>query len=510
MSNVGINNQIAKNTLMLYLRMFLMMCISLYTSRVVLSVLGVDDYGIYNVVGGFVSMFSMISGAMVGATQRFISFELGRHGDVHKIFCTAVSIHIILALIILLIGETIGLWFVNNVLNFTSDRYWAANCVYQCSLFTFMINIISIPYNAAIVAYEKMAAFAYISIIEAILKLIIVYLLVISPFDKLVFYGFLMMLIAIIIRLVYGYYCRRHFVDCKYQWVLDKNLSKTILSYTGWNFLGTWAGAFRGQGVNMVINTFFGPAVNAAQGISNQVMGAIGGLVQNFQMAMNPQIIKRYAAGEQDSMVQLLFSGSRLSFILLLVVSVPIIIESDFVLDLWLKDVPEYSIEFLRLTIIVSLVDALSRNLVTAMQASGVVRGSNIAMFVISFFAIPIAYLLFTLGFPPYYSSIGLIVISLCCLWARVIILSHIMDFPMRSFFFNVVFRMVSISVIIIGFGFILGYYINTIDSVGRHICSMIGSFMIGVIISMWGGLTKDERNALINKCKNYLKSING
>ena len=243
---------------MLYIRMFLMMLISLYTGRLVLDVLGIEDYGIYNVVGGFVAMFSIISGAMVGASQRFISYELGksRYGDVHKVFCTTVSIHIILAIIILIIGETLGIWLVNNYLKFSPERYVAANWVFQFALFTFIFNIISIPYNATIIAYEKMSAFAYISILEAVLKLVIVYLLLISSFDKLILYSFLMFCIAVAIRFVYTFYCSFHFKDCRYQLILDKKLVKTMLSYTGWNFLGAWGGTFRGQGVNMVLNNF--------------------------------------------------------------------------------------------------------------------------------------------------------------------------------------------------------------------------------------------------------------
>lgn len=504
------NKQIVKNTTFLYIRMFLMMCISLYTSRIVLATLGVEDYGTYNVVGGFVAMFSMISGAMVGATQRFLSFELGKKqdGDVQKVFSTAVSIHLILALIIIVVGETVGLWAINSLLNFSPNRQIAANWIYQFSLVTFTINIISIPYNAAIVAYEKMSAFAYISIVEAILKLLIVYLLLISPIDKLIAYGFLLMLIAVVVRAIYGYYCKKHFSNCNYQWTLDKKTGKTILSYTGWNFLGAWAGTFRGQGVSMVLNNFYGAAANAAQGISNNVLGAIGGLVQNFHLAMNPQIIKRYASGEKESMFNLIFSGSRFAFVLLLIVSTPIVVEAPFIMNLWLKEVPEYAVEFFRLTVFVSLMDSLSRNLVTAMQASGIVRNSNIAMVLISALALPLAWLFFFLGFPPYYAAVSQVIISCMCLWARAIILKQIIDFPLIPYMTKVVLRMIIVSVIVIIPCYAFAYYCETsnMTSVFRHIFSIVFSFLLAVIVSILLAFAKNERVTVYNYIKQFIK----
>lgn len=505
MADLGIDKKIAKNTLMLYIRMFLMMCISLYTGRIVLAALGVEDYGIYNVVGGFVAMFSMISGAMVGATQRFLSFELGKkEGNITSVFNTTVSIHLVLALLILIIGETIGVWAVNNYLNFSSDRYYAANWIFQFSLFTFIVNIISIPYNAALIAYEKMSAFAYISIIEAVLKLIIVYLLVISPIDKLIAYGFLLAVVAVTIRIIYGYYCTKHIQECSYHWTIDKQDAMKIMSYTGWNFLGAWAGTFRGQGVNMVLNKFYGATANAAQGVSDHVLGAITGLVHNFQMAMNPQIIKRYAAGDKDSMFKLIFSGSRLAFVLLLIVSTPIVVEAPFIMKLWLKDVPQYAVEFLRLTIFVALMDSMSRNLVTAMQASGIVRDSNIAMVIISACALPLAYLLFSLGMPPYYAAVAQIVISFCCMWARAIILKKIIDFPFKSFMVKVVLRMFVTSALVIslGYSFIAVLGIDKDSNFFWHITSLIFSLLVGSMLSFSLGFTGDERNIMMQKVK--------
>lgn len=502
MSEIGLNKTIAKNTIMLYIRMFLMMCINLYTGRVVLATLGFEDYGIYNVVGGFVMMFSMVSAAMVGATQRFLSFELGKKdGDVGNVFRTTVSIHFILAAIILLLGETIGLWIVNNWLNFSPARYYAANWVYQFSLLAFIINIISIPYNAVIVAHEKMSAFAYISIIEAILKLLIVFLLQVLPFDKLICYGILLAIVSITIRLVYTSYCHRHFEETSYKWTLDKRLTRTILSYTGWNFLGAWAGTFRGQGVNMVINMFFGAVVNAAQGVSSHIQSAVTGLVSNFQMAMNPQIIKRYAAGEKASMFLLIFSGGRLSAILYMIMAVPLFIEAPFVLDLWLKDVPEYSVIFLRIILCTSFIDSLSRNLVTAIQASGKVMAANITLCLICVFSIPISYAFFKMGYPPYYAQITLLLISFLCLVARICLLKYIMNFPVSAFLLKVCLRALVVSAIYFSIGSISFKFLSLAEE--GIIPNLLYIFIIvvfGIIIGFFGGFERAERKVVINK----------
>lgn len=507
MSQDTVNNRrIAKNTLLLYFRMILLMLVSLYTSRVVLDKLGTENYGIYNVVGGFVAMFAMISGAMVGATQRFLSFELGKkEGNVNNVFCTVVTIHIFLAIVIFIIGESLGVWIVNEYLNFSEDRYGAANWVFQFSLLAFMFNIISIPYNAAIVAYERMRAFAYISILEAVLKLIVAYLLYVSPFDVLVFYASLQTVVAIILRMVYNKYCISHFPDCRYKWRFDKSIGKRILSYSGWNFFGAWAGVFRGQGVSMVLNNYFGAVANAAQGISNQVLGAITGLVQNFQMAMNPQIIKRYAAGEVESMFNLVFSGSRFAFILLLVVSTPIIAEAPFVLGIWLKDVPAFAVEFLRITIYVALMDALSRNLVTAMQASGIVRDSNIAMVIISSMAMPVAYILFICDYPPYYAAVAQCIISFFCLIVRAVILKRIIKFPVWQYFIDVVLRMTIIALLIIAPCNFISMYFENAPSPFIHIINMFVTLGIGFFVCAALGIKKNERMILYNNIKDFV-----
>lgn len=502
MNNSGINKTIAKNTLMLYFRMFLLMCINLYTGRVVLATLGFEDYGIYNVVGGFVMMFSMVSAAMVGATQRFLSFELGKqNGDVHNVFCMVLSIHIILALIIIIVGETIGVWALNNFLNFSENRYYAANWVFQFSLLAFVFNIINIPYNAIIVAREKMSAFAYISILEALLKLIIVFALSFFPYDKLIVYGILLAVVSVVIRMIYGFYCQKHFSETKYRWYWNKKLASTILSYTGWNFLGAWAGSFRGQGVNMVINMFFGAVVNAAQGVSSHILSAVSGLVGNFQVAMNPQIIKRYAAGEKESMFKLLFSGGRLSAILYMFLAVPLFIEAPFVLKIWLKDVPAYSVIFLRIILCTAFIDSMSRNLVTAIQASGKVMLANVTVFLICMFSIPLCYVFFKFGLEPYFAQITLVVVSFLCLIARAFILQKLIEFPVSQFFLKVCARVVSIALIYFASSrFLYALLVDGREDIISNVLYILLVVVLGVIIAFLGGFEKEERTMLINK----------
>ena len=338
MSDTSTNNKrIAKNTLLLYVRMLFMMAVSLYTSRVILNALGVEDYGIYNVVGGVVAMFSIISGSLSAAISRFITFELGK-GDIDKLkktFSAAVTIQLLLSLIIVILIESVGVWFLNFKMTIPSDRMAAANWVLQFSIVTFVINLVSVPYNATIIAHERMSAFAYISILEAVGKLAIAFLIMVSPIDRLVFYAILMCGVAVIVRLTYGYYCKRHFSECRYSFRWDKEILVKMFGFAGWNFIGASSAILRDQGGNIVINLFYGPAVNAARGIAMQVNGAVTGFVSNFMTALNPQITKSYAAGDRAYMMTLIYQGARLSFYMLLLLSLPVFLNTHYILVIW-------------------------------------------------------------------------------------------------------------------------------------------------------------------------------
>ena len=380
-----------------------MMAVSLYTSRVVLNTLGVEDFGIYNVIGGVVAMFSVISGGLSAAISRYITFELGQ-GNTAKlksVFSSSVTIQIGLALLIFVLAEIGGVWFLNEKMNLPESRIGAANWVLQCSILTFMVNLISVPYNAAIIAHERMQAFAYISIIEVVLKLLIVYILVIFSFDKLKLYGILLLAVACVIRIAYGIYCKRNFKECTYHFTFNKALLKEMMGFAGWNFIGSFAGVLRDQGVNIVINLFCGPVINAARAIAFQVNVAVNGFATNFMTAINPQITKSYASGDYPYMLTLVQSGARFSFYLLLLLSLPIIIETNTILTLWLKNVPEYTVIFVRLVLVFAMCEVLSGTQITALQATGNIRNYQIVVGSLQLLNFPISYLLLGKGYAP-------------------------------------------------------------------------------------------------------------
>lgn len=499
------NKRIAKNTLVLYFRMLVMMAVSLYTSRVVLDTLGVSDYGIYNVVGGFVTMFSLISGAMTTATQRFLSFAIGegKTDEVTSLFSTAVIIHIGLALIILVLGETIGVWFVSTQMNFPAGRYNAAVWVFEFSLITFLVSVISVPYNAAIIAYEKMSAFAYISIVEVLLKLGIVFLLLITPFDRLIFYALLMALVQVAVQCIYASYTHRKIKTCHCTWKLDRSYFRQMTSFVSWNLIGSLAGVCKDQGLNVVLNLFFGTAVNAARGVAVQVSSAINRFVTNFQMAMNPQIIKLYASNEKAEMFKLVFRGSRFSYMLLLCLSLPVIVEAPFILNVWLVKVPEYTVPFLRLVIFTALIDSMSNSLIVSMHASGKVRDYQIIVGGISLLTLPLAYVLLKLGYSPTSALVASLVISIACLFARVALLSRIIDFPAISFLKQVPLRMLIVTIL----AYIIPVIIYNIVPINWLtfilICAI--SFFCGLFFCYYLGVEKHERQVIISKVKEKL-----
>ena len=400
-STVENNKRIAKNTAMLYIRMLLIMAVTLYTSRVVLEVLGVEDFGIYNVVGGVVTMLGFINSSLSGATSRFITFELGRgnNGDLKKVFRCAVSVHYLLALVILFLGETVGLWFVLEKMLIPPERMTAALWVYQCSIVTIIVSIISAPYNALIIAHERMSAFAYISIVEAIAKLLIVFLLKQIYYDKLIVYALLLVAIQISIRFLYTIYCNRHFPESSARYLWDKDLSRRIFAYAGWTMNGNLAVVGYTQGLNILLNLFFGPAVNAARGIAVQVQGAVQHFFVNFQMAVRPQIIKSYASGDLDYMHKLIIESSKYSFYLMLLVSMPILVNTEYILHLWLGIVPQHAVAFTRLMLLACMNYSLSNPTLMAIHATGDLKRFQIIEGTLLLTVVPISYLFLKFGY---------------------------------------------------------------------------------------------------------------
>lgn len=494
------NKRLAKNTLLLYARMLLIMGISLYTSRIILNALGVEDYGIYNVVGGVVAMFSMLSGSLSSAISRFITFELGcgNKEALNRVFSSSIMIQLGLSIIILVLAETIGLWFINNKMIIPETRMIAANWVYQLSLITFVINLLSIPYNAVIIAHENMSAFAYISIFEAIGKLAVAFLVIMSPIDKLVFYAALLTGISLITRLLYGYYCKKHFEECTLGYTYDHNLFKRLFRFAGWNFIGSSSALLRDQGGNILINLFFGPTVNTARGIAQQVSTALYSFVQNFMIALNPQITKSFAIGNNEYMMTLLFQGARFSYYMLLLLSIPVLINTPYILNLWLDTVPQYTIIFVQLIIIFGLSEALSGPLITAMLATGNIRNYQIAVGGIQLMNLPISYALLHIGLMPQITIIVAIILSQICLALRLFFLRKMIGLPPGQFIRKVYLNVGKVTFISVVIPIVLSRYMT--ENFGNFLLICLVSVVVTLLTEFFIGCNQKERQFIVSK----------
>ena len=440
------NKRIAKNTLVLYVRMLFTMGISLFTSRVILQTLGVEDYGISSVVGGVISMFTFINAAMVSSTQRYLNFELVR-GDANQlrsVFSTSLQIHALIALAIIVLSETVGLWFLNEKLVIPEARMTAAMWVYQCSILSCAVSIMSTPYNAVIVAHEKMSAFAYISILDVSLKLLVVYLLVVLPFDKLIILAILNLLVQLFIRYIYTLYCHRHFPESYFQFWFNKTLFKEMFGFAGWSFWGNLAAILYTQGLNMMLNIFFGPIVNAARGIAVQVQSAVQQFVGGFQTALNPQITKNYASNNLPQMHSLMFRSARFSFLLLFFLSLPVLMETNFILPLWLKTVPGDAVIFTQIMICISLIYTTANPCIIANQATGKVKIYQMVVGGILLLILPISYIVLKLGAPAYSVFIVHFCIESLAQFSRMYMLRKLIHLPLWQYMKNIYIPIVS------------------------------------------------------------------
>lgn len=397
------NKRIAKNTVFLYIRMLLVMGATLYTSRIVLNVLGAEDYGLYNVVGGLVTMFTFLNGSLGSATSRYITFELGRkdYERVNRVFNVALLIHIILAVLIIILAETIGLWFFYEKMTIPEERMSAAFWVYQISILTCFFSLTQVPYNAMIIANENMRIYAWVGIVESVFKLAIAFILPFAPFDTLVYYALLLCVVQISIMLFYRIYCGRNFKESKIILYKDKTLYKEMFSYAGSDLIGNLSVLAQGQGLNILLNMFFGPVVNAARGIAYQVQGAVTQFSNNFMTAVRPQIIKSYAEGDINGMMRLVKDSSCFSFYLMWLICMPIFLETDYILSLWLGEYPEHSVSFLRLVLILCLIQTLKTPRTTVFHATGHIQRINIVVGSILCGVLPVAYLLLKFGCEP-------------------------------------------------------------------------------------------------------------
>ena len=383
---------VAKNTIFLYIRTLIVLFISLWTSRVILDSLGARDFGVFNAIGGLVTLFSVLTGSMASAISRFITFEIGT-GDQDKlkrVFCASMIIQIVFVAIIVVLAETVGLWFLNTKMTIPADRMVAANWVFQFTLITFCFSLLATPYNAELIAHEHMTTYAYVSVVENVLRLVIAFLIYISPIDRLVFYSLLMTILAMGIRLFYQIYCTRNFAECsKIVWKADKSLIVEIGKFAGWNMFGSAAITFRTHGISILLNMFFGPLLNAAYGIANQVNAAVMSFTHNFTTAFSPSITKAYAEKNYSYMRSLVLQGARFSYYLLLIFVLPILFETEAVLNVWLTEVPDHAVSFVRLILVLSLIEVLSLTIVRAVHATGNIKKYQIIIGSIALSTIP-------------------------------------------------------------------------------------------------------------------------
>jgi len=479
---MGVNSAIAKNTLFLYIRMILKMAVQLYTVRVILNVLGSVDYGLYNVVGGVVIMFSFLSSTMSSASQRYFSYEIGTGNfkRLKEVFSLTLITYCLIAVV---------------------------NWVFQFSIITFLITMFQIPYDAVVIAREKMNVYAYVSILEVVLRLVIVYLLQILPFDKLVSYAVLTFIVTLIITSIYKVYCLRNYPESHFKWFWDNKLFKEITSYSGWSLFGALASIGNNQGINILLNLFFGPKVNASRGISYQLNNSINGFVQNFMTASRPQIIKYYAQGNYDKMEDLVYKSARFSFFLLFMVSIPLIFETDYILTLWLKELPIYISFFTRLIILTTLIDTMAYALIAASQATGKLKIYQIVVGGCLLLNLPIGYLLLKMGLNPHSIFILTFINSCVCLYLRIFMLKGMIGFSIKRFFKTVVFKsLMVVSLVYTPLYFLITYLQEGISRM--LIVCVFGMLWAGIVIFLIG-IDKGERQFLfgiINKIKKKIK----
>lgn len=489
---------------MLYGRMLFSMVVSLYTSRVILNALGVVDYGIYGVVGGFVSMFSLISSSLSSAVSRFLTFELGR-GDFDRLrraFSTSLLIHIVLAFVIFIIAETVGIWFVNNKMTIPSDRLYAAKWVFQASVLTFMFNLFSVPYNASIVSHEKMNAFAYIGMLDTTLKLLVVLLVAYCRwhYDKLIVYSILLTILAMLMRFIYVVYCRRHFKECRLKITFDKDFFTEISAFSVWNFIGCTAGILKDQGVNVLLNIFLGPVLNAAKGVASSVNTAVSGFANNFMVALNPQITKSYASGDLKYVHFLVETGSRFSYYIVMFLALPILLETEFILTIWLKQYPEHSLNFVRLVLILSMVNVISNTLITLQNATGRIRNYQIVVGGILLLNFPLSYFCLKSGFKPECTYIIAILVSILCLFARLCFVWKTASLSITDFMRNVILKVLFVTVV----AALFPYFLSRMLTMGwlRCILVSVASLISSAASVFYIGCSKKEKTFILERLK--------
>ena len=504
------NKRIAKNTMLLYVRMLFTMAISLYTSRVILKTLGVEDFGIYNVVGGVVSMLGFITGSMTGASSRFITYNIGTENKkiVKRTFANIMFIHILLAILILILAETIGVWFMTTKLQIPESRINAAFWVYQFSVFAALLSILYSPYNALIVAHEKMSAFAYISIFDAIMKLIIVYLLNIIPFDKLIVYAWLFFSIQALDISLYFFYCWRHFDESHTVPRKNNKLFHEMFAFAGWTLTGNLAAVGYTQGLNILLNMFFGPVVNAARGIAVQVQNVCRNFCYNFQMAINPQITKSYASHNLEYMHSLVVKSSKFSLFIMLLITLPIMLEADIILKMWLGNVPTHTVSFLRLVLCYSLLYTLQNPIVHSINAVGDLKKFQLIESSMLLTIVPLSYLALKFGkIPPEYVFVIHLFVEIITQFARVQIVLPKISMSIRKYYKEVLFP--SVLFVLVGSAIPVVMSLQMQKQLFSALIVCLFSVLSVCIAFYYIGCNKQERLFVLDKMTVVLKRLN-
>lgn len=501
--NISNNKLIAKNTMYLYIRMIVIMVVSLFTSRIILDALGTQDYGINNIINGVVILFSFLNTALLTGTQRFLNYYLGKNdiAKINSVFCMSMNTYLILSGIIILLGETIGLWFIETKLNIPTERHDAAIWVYQFTLLQFIINLIKIPYNATIIAYEKMNFYAYISFFEVVMKLVFAYSIYVTTYDKLIIFSFLNTIIVFVILLVYKFYCNKNYVISKFIFFWDKTVFREIFCFSGWSLFGSVANLTSQQGLNILLNIFYGVTLNAAAGVANQVSSAVNSFISNFQIAIQPQITKSYASNDISRFNNLIINTSKFSFYLMFIIVIPISVAIDTILDIWLVSVPEYTSIFCRLTLIFLCMDAFTMPIVFGVQAIGNIRNYQILMTLLIFLNFPFAWYVLSAGYPPYSIWIVRIGVNVLVILARCIYIWKTNGFPIGCYVQKTFLPVGLVTILTLPLPVLLKSFFARDTITDLIVCIL--SFVYSVSIVFLVGITKDERKMLFSIISN-------
>lgn len=499
------SKRIAKNTAIMYIRMFVMLLIGLYTSRVILQTLGVSDYGTYNVVGGVVAMFGILTSTLSGSISRFITFEVGTGNKerLKDIFSTITLVQLVMSIVIVVLIEVLGVWFLNAKMNIPPDRMGAANFVLQCSILSFVLSMNTAPYHASVVAYERFSLFAYLTILDAVLKLAVVFALFFSPYDKLKTYAVLLLLAAILVESIYVLYCRRHFSECRFKLKYDQALLKEIGGFSFWGLFGNASWILNTQGINILINLFFGVTLNAARGIAVQVNAMVENFVTNFMTALNPQITKSYAVGDYEYMQKLVFTGAKYSFFLMLFFSLPLCLETKTILTLWLQQVPDYSVPFVRLTLLSTMMFVLGNTLTTSQSATGKIRKSAIVTSMFTFLEFPVTYVFYKIGFSPVATYIVHLIISVFLIFIKIYLVKEYIHITYSLYASNVLSRAFFVSAVSVVFPLVIYLYMN--GSFLRLILVCMASVLSSLCSICFIGMKTDERKMVYTFLKNKM-----